>query len=460
MKVRCGVLCAVFGSSAMLGACSDDKALSPTNVRQFRPVSFSSNLQGGSVSLPIPADSDLPWQGGTPWIATGLRVLRGYNVRMRMPSTMIAAHREFPPDTASCQIWNHPEGEVSPNGLENGGDYWWIGKVHYTITPDSTGTVGPSPQVHGGFRHNPDGSWVGVQYHSNESPEGGYLSMQRLPMDGVCNGHVKYDLTGSQTITIDFPYIDVQSTWPAQAGIPAQFTATATGFSPTSQWFWEWIGVDGSVPVPSCLGQSQCEYVPPGSGYMLVGVMDAELFLYFGQSANGPPCAPYQDPSLLDSTIVRRELENLLARGSAFGPQAGRTEQVTLVHKNPDGSLRLSTPPQTNTLCRSPYTFQITDATLVAVLHSHPFTAGELTPCGKNGANEEYNPDRRGGGSHDDYMTNIIWNGLRGIAKVPPFQDIVVDLDRIWAMKPLTFPDDGPSTVKKWKRVDVGCTRF
>ena len=175
-------------------------------------------------------------------------------------------------------------------------------------------------------------------------------------------------------------------------------------------------------------------------------------------------CPPYlfnnQYDSVLNNPLVRRALEDLLVEGNAFDVvQANRSERVKLVMRNSDGSLRVDLPSsQLNRLCNSIFPLPLFDPDLVAILHSHPFTQGELTPCGENPPNP-YDPPSTGGGSGGDYFRSLLdWIRRRGQG-LPDFRDIVIDKDSIWAMKPGALPDDGPGTVKRHPRIELSCVR-
>ena len=341
-----------------------------------------------------------------------------------------------------------------------------LGVVSYTITPDAAGTVGSNPQRWGGWARAADGSWTGVRYHGNESPDSGYLSFERHRLDGECEGYIKYDLSGSQTITIDFPEIQVtRSATAVPPGTSVRFTASASGFVPaTGQWSWEWVTMTGVTPVSVCDGASICDYVPVDSGYMMTLAYGTDDQGYRGQSERvlftDPACLPYGD-NLLDSAIVRRELEDLLVASNAFNMDfSARRERASFVYRNPDGTYRVERVQTQLRVCGgevdTPYS-QLSDPTLVAFLHSHPFNDGDVAPC-EDGP-KQYPPHAQGGGSPPDYDSMSRQNLLRDILRLPPLRWIVVDKQLIWRMDPTADRYNAAKTATSISRVDLGCHR-
>ena len=171
-------------------------------------------------------------------------------------------------------------------------------------------------------------------------------------------------------------------------------------------------------------------------------------------------CPPYGDP-LIDSAVVRRELENLLIASNAFNSDfAARREHGSFGYRNPDGTYRIE-PVQTQMrTCGSdvdiPFS-QISDPTLVAFFHSHPFSDGDVAPC-QDGPTQ-YAPHVQGGGSPTDYNSMMLQNLIRLSLGLPRIRWIVIDKDNIWLMDPTADQYNAARTAVHKPRVDVGCHR-
>ncbi len=393
------------------GACADDEATSPRGptARGFVP-NATHQLTGGTVNLAVPSNSAAPLLGGASWQATPLKVRRGVNVRLSMPSTMTATFNQpFPPEPWSCIPWNVPEGEVNP-GMNAHPMVDSLGTVRFTVSGDSAGTVTGNPTfLRGSMSKKSDGSWKAVDYMDTLAPDSGFLYFKRYALDGECNGWVKYILAGSQTITVDFPEIVVTSNHEfVPLGSSVQFTATAVGFSPSSgNWFWSWEPVAGnSVSVGQCLGQTTCTYAPAGTGHMVVLAIDADNLLYKGESAaiEIMPC-PTPD-SMLNHPKLRQAL--LQALDSSFVDSAThvRRERAGYVYRDTTRAMwdplalvlfhPVSLPGTTP--CTGTFTPPPPNQgpwKLVAYFHTHPFSGGTAsTPADIKPANCP--PDHRG----------------------------------------------------------------
>lgn len=420
----------VVSLAVLAAACAVDQSLAPH--RRSRETALR-QLTGDAFSLPVPANSAAPLEGGVPWFATGIMMRRGVNVRMRMPQTLSATFRAWPepPPSSGCEVPNLTPpspgwvAEVTPNYKPQlGPPYEWIGAVRYTITPDAAGTVGSNPQRWGGWNRAADGSWTGVVYHGNESPDSGYLSFERHQLDGECEGWVKYDLSGSQTITVDFPEIQVART-PAFVvpGSTVRFAAVASGFAvAASQWFWEWQGPGGPVQVAACLGQSVCDYAPTASGFVIASAVDAEGFVYRGQSDSVEVVRCPTPDSLLNNPAFRAVLRQALDSSGNYDRatdrfltvDSARRELAGFVTRNKTTgavSFRAATI-VANTPCSVDYTISVplTDS-LLAVWHTHPFRPGgtwsgaEKLPknCDPRVAGKQYDPKQSDG----DWLTAV-----------------------------------------------------
>ncbi len=433
---RCSRILRRVGLAAAisLAACSDDPIVAPSRPLGQIDSAAAFVLQGGSVSLPVPANSDAPLEGGTPWIATGLVVRRGYNLRMQMPSTMTATLLNIPPPPDSpeaCVPWMVPPGEVPPSGQTWPFGIPSLGRVINRITQDSGGSTG-SQEAGVGWNRRSDGSRIGVRYIGRDFPDSGYLSTRREPLDGVCGGHVKYGLSGSQNITVDFPELEVtRNPWFVTAGSPVHFTAVAHGFTPTlSQWTWHWRTDSTNTELLSCAGQSSCDHSPPTGGRMNVFTHDADLLGYEGESDSVEvvPC-PTPD-SVLNHPKVRKALKASLDSSNIDSVTSARRERILGFYRDTtdaspsDTSVRpltdslaivvhWATPFAGTTPCRGVAALPSNASgwVLVRYGHSHPFSGGtdtssaEIQPtnCGPTPAGAAY----LRGPSTDDWNTGI-----------------------------------------------------
>ncbi len=418
-------ICAAF-TLAMTGCVNDDV----TSPRRSPPIgrlvpNATHQLIGGTFGLAVPGNSASPLFGGAPWQATGIRVRRGVNVRSRMPLTFSASYNQPPPpESWSCLPWNIPEGEVNPgrNPLPGPPGQDSLGTVRYTIAPDSAGSIGPNPTLFGaGWNRLPDASWKAVEYMGAQAPDSGFLYFKRYQLDGECFGFVKYNLSGNQAITVDFPEIVVTSNYQfVPQGSSVQFTAAANGFTVASnQWFWKWQPTSGpSIDVGQCLGQATCTYAPAGTGNMLVSALDSDNLLYKGESAAVEIMLCPTPDSIMNHPVMRAAL--LRALDSSFVDSAPhkRRERAGWIYR--DTTRALSDPlalqilpaasqPSTNP-CRGSHGGRFPDDppfVFVAYFHTHPFTAGgpstaaDIIPsnCGsEHGAGGRYRP-----GPSDDF---------------------------------------------------------
>ncbi|HJU75618.1 MAG TPA: hypothetical protein VJ717_17875 [Gemmatimonadaceae bacterium] len=321
VKYEFALICALA-----LSACADEDTTAPRRSSKLELLPNATHqLVGGTFSLPIPGTSAAPQLGGAPWHATGFKVIRGVNVRVSMPSTMTATYNTPPPENWTCIPPYVPNGDVNP-GFNPFPGQSLLGTIGYTITPDAAGTVGSNPTVYGSWTQVSGGGWAGVAYHGSESPDSGYLSFRRHELDGQCNSFVKYTLAGDQTITVDFPEIQVI---PDRAfilsGASVHFAASASGFSPAANtWAWTWKTGTGSVNVSGCQS-SQCDYSPSTTGYMLVAATGTDNLVYGGQSGSvtvvtGPGAISLSCPA----SVVRA-----VSISCTASPPAGGTLAVT-----------------------------------------------------------------------------------------------------------------------------------
>ena len=379
----------------LVGACVNDDPASPNRRKVPRVASgVSRQLVGGTFSLPVPSNSAAPLLGGAPWQATPYRVYGGYNIRTRMPATMVAAFNQPPPpDPSSCMPWNVPEGEVNPSLNPMPGQQL-LGTVRYTLRQDSAGPVGANPTLYGAWNRMPNGSWVGVHYLRADSL-GGFLSFMRNALDGECNGYVKYLLTGDQTITVDFPEILVTSDQAfGPQGTTYTFTAATVGFqTAANQWSWVWQTSVADVAVSQCNGQSVCSYAPSSTGRMRVTAFDAENMSYSGESAVIQVIKCITGDSILDHPGLRTALRRALDSSNANAPLDQRIERVGFLYRDTTrsysdpGAFQFWIAPvhPNNTPCRGVTATEpapIPEYVRVAYFHTHPFSSGSSTVAG------------------------------------------------------------------------------
>jgi hypothetical protein len=171
-------------------------------------------------------------------------------------------------------------------------------------------------------------------------------------------------------------------------------------------------------------------------------------------------CPPYNN-DLIDSAVVRRELEDLLLRSNAFNNDfTQRREYASFVFRNPDGSYRIVPHQYQLRTCGGQIVVDppmYADPTFVAILHSHPFNDGDVAPC--DGGPLQYPPYKQGGGSDPDYDSMNKINLIRGLNGRPKVRWIVVDKQQIWLMDPNATVFQAVATAKPHPRVDVGCVR-